>query len=391
MSSDSYCALYSPEGVYIEPINDFIYLDCTLTEMQIGALVLVVPGSTGRDATQIPRGSRIAYYRASDASLGQGRYRLVGGTTWLVARRQRLVSKTYEQLIRITALHPNSLLAARVVAYDEESAEADKTGAADDIIKAYVRENFLTATDTARNLPAARFAVEANAGAAPSVKKAASYRTVLTTCQEIAAAAAAAGTYTGFEVFSPTETGAYTLRTYTGQRGENRSSTSTKPLVLTLTRGSLNSVELDEDWTEMVSAVYAGGSGKKSERLVSSPALDQALIDQTPYGRIEWFQSVSAVDDSTILDDEAARVLREKRPRTIFTGDVKDTEYATFGEEYDWGDRVIGEYTDLRVAAVSQYDCRVDPVRITVTREQNQETGMFDEVESLDIRLRGEA
>lgn len=386
---NNYCALYSPEGVYIEPINDFVYLDCTLSEMQAGALVLVIPG-VGRDAAQIPIGARIAYYRAPAAGLGNGVFRLVGQTTWIVMRRQRAVNRNYEQMIRITALHPNVLLSSRVIAYDEGTAEADKTGAADNIIKAYVRENFLTATDTARNLAAARFAVEADATAAPPVMKQASYRTVLTTCQEIAAAAATAGTYTGFEMFSPTETGAFTLRTYTGQRGTDRSSTGNNPLVLTLTRGSLNSVELDEDYTEMVSAVYAGGSGKKDERQVSSPALDTALISLFPYGRFEWFQSVSAVDDTAVLDDEAARVLREKRPRTIFTGDVKDTEYATFGEEYDWGDRVIGEYTDLRVATVSQYDCRVDPVRITIERKENEETGVLEELETLDVRLRGE-
>lgn len=389
MSTSNYCALYSPTGTYLESINDFVYLDCALSEMQVGTLVLVVPGIS-HDATKIVRGSRIAYYRAPDATLGGGRFRLVGNTTWLVARRQRMVNRNYEQLIRITAVHPNVLLAARVVAYDEESAEADKTDLADDMIKAYVRENFLTATDATRNWAAAHFAVEADVGAAPSIAKAASYRTVLTVCQEIAAAATQAGTYTGFEVFSPTETGAYTLRTYTGQRGTDRSSTGNAPLILALTKGSLNSVELDEDWTELVTAVYAGGSGKKSERLVSSPALDSALIAESPYGRVEWFQNASGVDDTAVLDDEAARTLREKRPRTLFTGDVVDTEYATFGDEYDWGDRVIGEYTDLRVAHVTQFDCRVDPVRITVERSEDQETGLFTETETLDVRLRGE-
>lgn len=389
MSTSNYCALYSPTGTYLESINDFVYLDCALSEMQVGTLVLVVPGIS-HDATKIVRGSRIAYYRAPDATLGGGRFRLVGNTTWLVARRQRMVNRNYEQLIRITAVHPNVLLAARVVAYDEESAEADKTDLADDMIKAYVRENFLTATDATRNWAAAHFAVEADVGAAPSIAKAASYRTVLTVCQEIAAAATQAGTYTGFEVFSPTETGAYTLRTYTGQRGTDRSSTGNAPLILALTKGSLNSVELDEDWTELVTAVYAGGSGKKSERLVSSPALDSALIAESPYGRVEWFQNASGVDDTAVLDDEAARTLREKRPRTLFTGDVVDTEYATFGDEYDWGDRVIGEYTDLRVAHVTQFDCRVDPVRITVERSEDQETGALTETETLDVRLRGE-
>lgn len=385
----NYAALYSPDGVYLEPVNDFIALDCTLTEMQIGQLVLVVSG-TIHDATKFVRGGRIAYYRTPSASLGGGIWRLVGDTTWLIARRQRIVNPFYQQLIRITCVHPNALLAARVVAYDEESAEADKTDLADDMIKAYVRENFTAATDATRNWAASRFTVAADVGAAPSVKKAASYRTVLTVCQEIAAAATQAGTYTGFEVTSPTETGPFTLRTYIGQRGVDHSSTSSTPVVLGLGSGSMNSVELDEDWSQLVSAVYAGGSGKKDERLVSAPALDAALIAQSPYGRVEWFQSISGIDDTTVLDDEAARILRERRPRTVFTGDVVDSAEATFGGEYDWGDRAIGEYTDLRVAQVVQFDCRVDPVRITVERSENEETGVREERETLDIRLRGE-
>lgn len=389
MSYANYCALYSPDGVYLDSINDFVRLECTLAEMQIGTLVLDIPG-VGHDATLFARGGRIAYYRSPVATLSSGLFRLVGNTTWLIARRQRAVNRNYEQMIRITALHPNVLLAARVVAYNEGSAEADKTDFADDMIKAYVRENFVSATDTARNWASTRFAVETDRSAAPSVVKQASYRTVLTTCQEIAAAAATAGTYTGFEMYSTVETGPYTLRTYTGQRGQDRSSTGGKPLILALTKGSLNSVELDEDWTEIVTAVYAGGSGKKSERVVSSAALDAAGIAESPYGRVEWFQNASSVDDTAALDDEAARTLREKRARILFTGDTVDTEYATFGEEYDWGDKVIGEYTDLRVARVSQFDCRVDPVRIAVERGVDEESGQFVETETLDIRLRGE-
>jgi hypothetical protein len=33
----------------------------------------------------------------------------------------------------------------------------------------------------------------------------------------------------------------------------------------------------------------------------------------------------------------------------------------------------------------------VDPVKITVERAENRETGVIEETESLDIRLRGEA
>lgn len=383
-----YLNIYSPDGIYLDSLNDFTVLECTLAELNIGTLTIILPAT--HDPTIYRRDGRIAYYRAPSASLSSGAYRLVGGTTWLLAHVTRKLDRELNERVRLVCVHPNALLMRRVVAYDEGTSQADKTAAADNMIKAYVRENFVSATDTARNWSSSLFSVEADVGAAPSVSKAASYRTVLPTLQEIAAAAAAAGTYTGFEVTGG-ETGAYVLRTYIGQRGADRSSTNNQPLVLSVGYGSMNEVELDDNWMDMASFVYAGGSGKGDERPVR-PASDAALIAQSPYGRIEWFQNAAQTDDATTLDSEAARALHERRPRQLFTGDIADTEYATFGEEYDWGDRVVGEYAPSRgFGFVRQFDCRVNPVRIRVERTENTETGMLQETETLDIRLRSES
>jgi hypothetical protein len=321
--------------------------------------------------------------------------RLVGGTTWLIAGRKRTIDLVnHKETVSLLAVHPNHLLARRVVAYDEGSTQADKAAAADNVIKAYVRENFTTATDTARNWASTLFTVDADLGAAPTVNKAASYRTVLNTCQEVAAAASGGGTYTNFEVVGA-ERGAFRLRTYTNQRGVDRSSTGGKPLVISVSMGEFNGVELEENWINIATAVYAGGSGRQDERLVTFVS-DTALIGESSYGWVEWFQSAGGTTDASVLNDEALRALRERRPRIVFSSAVKDTEFATFMEEYDWGDRVVGEYArpDPQGAGftdIQQFDCRVDPVRIRVERSEDPETGQQTEVETLDIRLRSEA
>lgn len=386
--------IYSPTGQYLDSLNDWTRIECTMVEMGIGTLIIELPPS--HDPSIYQRDGRIAYRRSPTTDNIMTLPRLVGNTTWLIARRQFMVGRDEQQTIRLTCVHPNALLARRVVAYNEETAEAKKAQAADDMIKAVVQENFTAATDTDRNWDGALFAVEGDAGAAPSVDKEMSYRTVLQVCQEIAAAASAT-TYTGFEVYSPTETGAFTLRTYTGQRGTDRSSGSGQALTLGVAYGSLDDTELDENWQELASFVYAGGSGKKNERVVR-PVADATLIAASPYGRIEWFQNVTQTTDTATLDSEGARALRERRPRLLFTGAVRDTDYATFMEEYDWGDRVVGEYSAVIVLlgyssgrTVQQFDCRVDPVKITVERHEAPETGEIIEAETLDIRLRGEA
>jgi hypothetical protein len=71
---------------------------------------------------------------------------------------------------------------------------ASKSAAADDLIKAFVRENCgPSATDTTRNYSSSYWSVAADIGAAPTIAKAASRRNLLTTCQEIAQAATQAG------------------------------------------------------------------------------------------------------------------------------------------------------------------------------------------------------
>lgn len=388
--------LCTPQGDRLDYLSDFITLDCVLSEGNIGTLTLELPPTHKYDFFQ--RDARIAYYRAPPNDLSAGQFRLVGNTLWLLTGRARQIVRDgsgWRETIAIKAVHPNHLLARRVVAYDEGTTNADKTAAADDMIKAYVRENFTAASDTTRNWAATLFAVDADLVAAPSVQKAASYRTVLTVCQELAAAAATAGTYTNFEIYCPTpENGALRLRTYTGQRGENRSSSSGQPLVLSLAGGGFDSVRLEEDWTDMASVVYAGGSGRLDERLVPTAVRDTDLINGSPYGRIEWFQTASG-DDVFVLTDEGRRALRERRPRQLFTASVRDTEVATFGEEFDWGDRVIGQYErpDSQTGVftdIQQFDCRVDPVRIHVERSEDPETGKQRETETLDIRLRSE-
>ncbi len=389
--------LWSPDGLfYLDDLSDFTSLECVLSEMNIGTLTLTLPG--GHDYTNFRRDARIAFYRTPPAEFtaGDPKLQLVGNTTWLLIGRKRRIERVgegWKESIIIKAVHPNHLLTRRVIAYDEGRAEADKTDLADDAIKAYVRENFTAATDATRDWGASLFAVDADLGASPSTDKAASYQTVLNVCQQLAAAATTAGTYTGFEIHG-TETSAFTLRTYTGQRGANRSSTSGQALVLSAASGAFDSSELEEDWSDMVSYVYAGGGGKGDERVITA-SWDTALINGSPYGLIEYFQNAGSTDDGAVTTTEADRALRERRPRLLFTSSVRDTEFATFGEEYDWGDRVVGEYArpdplGAGFVDVQQFDCRVDPVHIHVERSEDSETGKQTEAETLDIRLRSE-
>jgi hypothetical protein len=95
------------------------------------------------------------------------------------------------------------------------------------------------------------------------------------------------------------------------------------------------------------------------------------------------------------LNDAATHALRDHRPREMFTGAVVDTDRIVFMRDYNWGDRVVGEYARpdpyIGWIDVRQFDCRVDPVRIRVDRRVDPATGITTETETLDIRLRSES
>lgn len=395
MSSWHQVSIWTPQGGgFLGDLSDFLSLECVMVEMKVGTLKVELPDT--RNFNLFRRDARIAYYRApsGDFTTGGPRMRLVGNTTWLVVKRQRTVNESGAQTVTILAVHPNHLLSRRVVYADEGTPESDKTGTADNLIKEYVRENFVSSSDTSRNWSSTLFTVDGDLSRAPSVSKSASYASVLTTCQELAGSGTTAGTYTGFEV-SGLENGPFNLRTYTGQRGANRSFSSGNSLIISVAQGQLSNVELEEDWSEMATFVLAGGAGTDDGRIITA-SWDTPLIKGSPYGLIEYFQNAGSTDDPAIVTDEADRALRERRPRRIFTGTVRDSARATFGEEYDWGDLVVGEYArpfpnNAGFTDFQQFDSRVDPVRSRVIRTGTSKSGLPIFREALDIRLRDES
>lgn len=388
-------ALYSNTNTgSVTLLSDFIRVDCVLSEMQIGGVEVTLP--LRYDDSLFTRDARLAFFRQPASDALRITPSLVGNTVFLLQRRRKVQLENGDWQQIVTFLHPNHLLSRRCIAYNEGTAEASKTALADDLIKAIVRENFTAATDTTRNWASTIFSVDADTSSSTTVRIEMSYRNVLATLQEVCSQAATEGTYTGFEVASQTEQGAMVFRTYVGQRGVDRSSTSGQPLIVSTTDGSIVEVELDEDYTNAPSFIYVLGQGVGDERAVGTGE-DTTLTALSPYGRVELVTNQSQTEVTLMLEGVAKRRLWELRPRKVFAGKIVDTDAATFGEEYNWGDRVVAQfYTPFVYGTATgplfdQRDCRVDPVHITVDRQEDPETGMVAYNETLDIRLRSDA
>lgn len=398
-NAQHYLALCTPGGVLLTYL-DFIKIDCVLVENGIGAIEVTLP--LIYDDSFFQRDSRLLFFRRAATETPGTFAKIVANTAFLLARRRKvqLQDGTWQQIVMF--VHPNHLLSRRAIPYDEGTAEASKTDVADDLMKAVVRENFAAATDTARNWAAALFTVDADTGAGQTVRIEMSYRSVLDVLQEVCAQSAGdtsgsvdIGThYVGFEVTMP-QGGAATFRTYTKQRGVDRSRASGQPLIISANDGSLVEIVLDDDYTSVASYVYALGQGVADERAVGTDE-NTVLTASSPYGRTELVTNQSQTEVTLMLQGVARRRLWERRPRKAMTCRVAETVQATFGEEYDWGDKVVAQFYTPFVSGTATWtqfderDCRVDPVRITVERVEDQETGEASYVETLDIRLRSD-
>lgn len=327
---------------------------------QVGALTLTLPPST--PLSYLQRDGRILVYR----SVAGAPPALDMDAVWLIVDVRRILTERGEQTIQVQAVDAVDLLRRRIVAYAAGSSQAAKSAAADDFIKAVVRENLSSsATDADRALPPTLFAVAANVSQGPTIAKAFSRRNVLTVCQEVADSATQAGTYTAFDVVW--NGAALELRTYTQWRGvDHRFPAGLNPVILSADTGSLTAASYGQDWRDEVTYAYAGGQGEGEDRAVAT-AEDATRISLSPFARIEQWVDARNTADATTLGDEADGAVRAGRPRILFACTVNaEAPGATYGREYGFGDVVTAQAFGVNI------DCRLDAVRVNVTAERER-------------------
>lgn len=323
--------------------------DYTLSERKIGVLNLVYPPTVPLSYLQKDGRIILSYNGAQE-----------GQALWLI-RKATPTFKNREYTIRVRAVHANHILNRRIVAYVAGSSQAEKSGAADDLMKAVVRENFTAPTDTTRTISATYGigTVQADAGAGPTIDKAFSRQKVLKVLQDLADLAASQGTYVGFEVRNIG--GTLTFLTYTQQRGTDRRDTSTSYLQVRPSSGAIASSSYDQDWTDEITYCYALGQGIEATRTVGTAqnTIAEAL---SPIGRIEDAYQDNATNSTTILNDDAAQQIYTERARIRYEAQAQDAPGFIYNRDYFWGDFLtISDFG-------TTFDCRVDPVTVSWDR-----------------------
>lgn len=342
--------LLSNTGVNLANSVPVIEGECTLVERGIGTLSLSLPPTI--PLSYLQKDGRILL-RPSYGGTSQ----IEGDATWLI-RRVRQVLSGRERRIEVGAVHANHLLSRRIVAYAASSSEAAKSGAADDLMKAVVRENFTAPTDTTRTMSG--LTVASDLGAAPTIDKAFSRRNVLSVLQDLADAAAAAGTYLGFEV--RTVGTSLVFLTYTQQRGVDRRANSGNYLRVSPSSGGIADSTLEYNWTYEATFVYSLGQGEQENRQIGT-AQNTAAEGQSPFGRIEDSYQANQSTSQAQLDDDATAALYARRAIIGYEATSQDAPGFAYGINYGWGDFLT--VSDFG----AQFDVRVNPVNIRFGRQ----------------------
>lgn len=349
--------LYNPDGsVFLADLSGFSSLTYTRTVNSVGRLELVIdsriiPRFIFEQNGQVKRDQRIVLFRKPlDAPLA-----IPDETCWFVrsVKRDRTAKHDTFTVIAVDAMH---LLTRRVVAYPVSNTETRKTAPIDDMIKQIVRENFVSATDTTRNMSG--FTVDTNYSLCPSTTKDMARRVVMDLLRELADECAAP-ILTGYRFLFfdivPTSTG-FTFRTYVDQRGND----IRQQFRLGTEYNNLDQCTIEYTALDEVTRQYAGGEGQKNDRFIVS-ADNIAAQMTSPYNIIERFEDATNGETQAAVQAEARNKLNERRARIHFNAIILDTPASRYGLDYGFGDR-------LHAQAFGQtFDCRVNTVTISKT------------------------
>lgn len=359
--------LDNPVGEEIGSISDWISFEVSRSVNTLGAGVLTV-----RDTYPIGywrKNMRVRIYRAIPGYSPQ----LIGRTVWFV-RGWELDEEAGTWTI---FLQDNFFILKRMlVAYPGETTYADKTieegtnDEADDLIKAFVRENggSLT-TDPDREV--AGLSVEVNTSLGVNTEKTAPYANLLDTLNGLASDSAQQGTTIFFDLIWRQSVNDFFFYTREGFLGADR---TVQGLTFSKGHGNLTAVRITWDYREEVTVVYVGGEGQGAGRLVATVENATALLND-PFARIESFTDARDAVEDTVLEAEGRLALYKATPKATLTGEIIDSPLSRFGVHFDYGDQVYAEARGITFTA------HIDAFSINVSTSE----------EVVNVKLKGVA
>jgi len=251
-------------------------------------------------------------------------------------------------------------LDGRIVAAHSTSPSAVKSGPADDVIKAYVRENFGSLTVDEDRDASLHLTVAEDVGAAPVIYRRAARQNLGRLIRGICFESAQRGTPLYVDLVLRPD-GLLELQTFTGARGVDHRRSGLGPVAVSVGIGTLAESDRTRDYSDEHTVVYVGGRGLREQRQVIEVE-DAARSKASPWGRREiWFDArhLSTTDALTSSGNE---LLWQGLPDERIVG----VAGSGFGDRWGFGDLVEAAF-DEDVA-----DCRIDECEVTLDEQCNE-------------------
>ena len=358
---------YTHEGVRKGVIQAFTDLEYVKTQNNIGALVINMP----RNLIQYDEfsvGDIFEIWREKGGVL-----ELQNETAYFLQDWEFWADSEGREYIRLVASDANWLLDTAIVLAKSTSAEAEKTGVPDDMLKEVVYEQLGAGATFHATRQKIAVAPDLSLGGA-SVTKAFAYRNVFIVAQEICELAQEKNdVWLGFDVVR-TAPGEFEFRTYTGQRGQDHSRTSGDPRMVGKQYGNFSQPTFGTYHADERNYAIVGGQGEDLDReLVYRANWNRILVSK--WNRREYFKDSRDDETTAALESDGDAALEEFKPKQILTGTMHDTPGMLYNIHYGFGDILTAEAFGYNV------DCHVTSVRVKV----DQNNG-----EQIDVKLWGE-
>lgn len=355
----------TPAGLFIAPLQ-VQSLDYIRKENDVGVLTAVIAGDYAPG--YFKRDGVLEVWRSINGSFPY----LDGETGWLIRKPSYATSASGEETITLEAYDFCDILRRRIIAYQAGNSYTHKLDFADDLMKDIVVENYGVSTlDALRNI-SSYLHVQTNVSLGPIVGDDIQHEVVLDTLQNFSNAAWEEGIRVLFDIVYQSVLNVE-FRTYIDYRGNDHSSTSASPVIVSQDLGNLSEPMIVEDYSQEKNYAYAGGSGENDLQTIEEYG-DTVRVGASPYNRCEIYADGGNTTDATILQSIAKDAVAAGKPRLILTGKIVDTPGFRYGLHYRYGDLVTAQYKG------QIFNCRVSAIHVSVDNNG----------EKLDIQITGE-
>lgn len=369
-------AYYTPDGNLKFFLTAYHSANFWVEEGSVGSFTIDLPYKVAETVyPQVQEDGIFEIYRS-----GKSNNELMFGKRWFLKMKRIKQDERGVKYLRLISFDCNHLFNKRVIAYSAgKKRYVNKEGYADDLIKAFARENFgALCTDATRDW-SDKITIENDLSLGPEIEvEAGEYKLLNTVFQEISDLAYEEDeTYLTYNMSWSPEASKYRFRTHIGCLGTNRGMYSKDPIYLTTvdsnargSRGGLAYASVEYDARDTRTRIYCGGRGSGEEQTVVE-AEATTRIERVPFGLWEDFEHAGNAEKTAVITKIANQRLREWRPYIKVNGHMEKAFTDYLGDVFDWGDILAIKYHD------EIYDIHINKVMIDLPENGSQDIRIF--------------